>query len=590
MAKLIYKEKSQLMPGDTIKSIGHQYNFDNVYLRMVTVALGKTLNRRIRWINYFKDEKRCLSLPFNYRMFGQERFLLDSYLDDITDTRVELNTDQIPRGIITLTTFNSVTDEFANPNIYIPKDSKIHNEWKRIITKVKAIPMQLNFDVEILLDDVRDVWVCSEKILMLFFNYFFFNMDYFGIKIDLVLQLPDDRSIEVPTAGDFTSDKKKIIKFPLTVRGYYPVWTVDTDNVECYNEEFENIKRVYWQDYIHDYQSLREKIATENVNDPEYQQSDPRTTTNIEDFSTGGNFKMDNPNYDKTGNVSASDGTSGYSEIPPSKWIGLNDNLFNFIILSFVTTGNRVIAGTNNGIYYNDNLINGRNWISSNSGLSYVYSLMIDNYNNIYAGTSKGLYLSMDNGVNWNDVYSGFDDKNIFSVMRDGNNLYVGAEEGVYLSIDSGISWGLKNSGLSYTVYSISAINGSIFAGANNGVYMSSNNGDSWISILDKGGKNNLITEGNVIIVGNDATGIYSASLDNLSRWDNGKGLRNPYILSLSMYDGKLYAGTVEGLYVSDDGRLWSVVDVLTRQVLSELVFNGYIFAGTDRGIYKYKI
>ena len=578
------------MPGDTIKSIGHQYNFDNVYLRMVTVALGKTLNRRIRWINYFKDEKRCLSLPFNYRMFGQERFLLDSYLDDITDTRVELNTDQIPRGIITLTTFNSVTDEFANPNIYIPKDSKIHNEWKRIITKVKAIPMQLNFDVEILLDDVRDVWVCSEKILMLFFNYFFFNMDYFGIKIDLVLQLPDDRSIEVPTEGDFTSDKKKIIKFPLTVRGYYPVWTVDTDNVECYNEEFENIKRVYWQDYIHDYQALREKIVTENVNDPKYQQSDPRTTTNIENFSTGGNFKMDNPNYDKTGNVSASDGTSGYSEIPPSKWIGLNDNLFNFTILSFVTTGNRVIAGTNNGIYYNDNLINGRNWISSNSGLSYVYSLIIDNYNNIYAGTSKGLYLSMDNGVNWNDVYSGFDDKNIFSVMRYGNNLYVGVEEGVYLSTDSGISWGLKNSGLSYTVYSISAINGSIFAGTNNGVYMSSNNGDSWISILDKGGKNNLITEGNAIIVGNDATGIYSASLDNLSRWDNGKGLRNPYILSLSMYDGKLYAGTVEGLYVSDDGRLWSVVDVLTRQVLSELVFNGYIFAGTDRGIYKYKI
>lgn len=287
------------MPGETIREIGQRYNYDNVYLRMVTVALGRVLNRNIRWINYFKDETRCVTLPFNYRMFGQERFLLDSYLDDIVDKRVELNTDQIPRGVISMTSFQSVLDEFANPNIYIPKDCRIKNEWKRIITKVKAIPMQMNFDIEILLDDIRDVWVCSEKLMILLFPYFFFNMDYFGLKIDLVLTLPDDKTVEVPTEGDFTSDKRKSIKFPLTVRGYYPVWTVDTDNVECYNEEFENIKRVYWQYYIHDMEKFYEKIVPENFKDPDYQSTDPRTTTSIEDFDPNGNFKKDNPNYDK---------------------------------------------------------------------------------------------------------------------------------------------------------------------------------------------------------------------------------------------------------------------------------------------------
>jgi hypothetical protein len=287
------------MPGETIRSIGHQYNYDNVYFRMVAVALAKTLNKSIRWINYFKDEKKCISLPFNYRMFGQERFLLDSFLDDIVDARVELNTDQIPRGVITLSSFNTTSDEFANPNIYIPKDCKIRDEWKRIITKVKAIPIQMSFDVEIILDDVRDVWVCSEKIIMLLFNYYFFSMDYFGIKIDLVLQLPDDKSVEIPTEGDFTSDKKKIIKFSLIVKGYYPVWTVDTDNIECYNEQFENIKRSYWQSYVHDLDKLKDREVPENINDPVYQQSDPRKTTNIEDFDKIGDFKADNPNYDK---------------------------------------------------------------------------------------------------------------------------------------------------------------------------------------------------------------------------------------------------------------------------------------------------
>lgn len=286
------------MPGETTRQIGDQFNYDNVYFRMCLVALAKTLNKSVRWINYFSGEKRCVSVPFYYRMFGQERFLLDSYLDDITDKRVELNTDIIPRGVISLTSINSAADEFANPNIYIPKDCKIRGEWKRILTKVKSIPIQLNFDVEIILDDVRDAWLCSEKLLK-FFNYYFFNMDYFGLKIDLVLQLPDDKSIEIPTEGDFTSDKKKIIKFSLTVKTYYPLWTVDTDDIECYNEEFETIKRVYWQAYVHDMDKLKDRVYPENVNDPTYQQSDPRTTTNIEDFNIHGDFKKDNPNYDK---------------------------------------------------------------------------------------------------------------------------------------------------------------------------------------------------------------------------------------------------------------------------------------------------
>jgi len=287
------------MVGETIREIGQQYNFDNIYLRMVTLALGKTLNKSIRWINYFKDEKKCISLPFNYRMFGQERFLLDSFLDDITDNRSELNTDQIPRGVISLTSFNTNSEEFANPNIYIPKDSKIRNEWKRVITKVKAIPISMTFEVEIILDNIRDVWICSEKIIMLLFNYYFFSIDYFGMKIDVVLQLPDDKSVEIPTEGDFTSDKKKIIKFSLNVKSYYPAWTVDTDDIECYNIEFENIKKAYWQYYAHDMQKFKDKIFPENINDPEYQNKDPRVTTNIEDMEPLGDFKRDNPNYDK---------------------------------------------------------------------------------------------------------------------------------------------------------------------------------------------------------------------------------------------------------------------------------------------------
>ena len=577
------------MPGETIREIGQQYNYDNVYFRMVTVALGKVLNKSIRWINYFTGEKRCITLPFNYRMFGQERFLLDSYLDDIVDRRVELNTDQIPRGVISLTSFNSVSDEFANPNIYIPKDCKIRNEWKRIITKVKAIPMQMNYDVEIMLDDQRDVWICSEKIIMLYFNYYFFNMDYYGLKLDIVLQLPDDKTVEVPSEGDFTSDKKKSIKFALTVRSYYPIWTVDTDNVECYNEEFENIKRVYWQSYVHDYQKLRDLVVPENVNDPDFQASDPRTTTSIEDFSVTPSFYADNPNYDKTGNVSTTNDTPAYAPIPATKWTYLNDNLATKEIISFITVGNRVIAGTNNGIYYNDHLINGNFWTVSNSGLGFVYDLMIDSYNNIYAGTNSGLYTSIDSGNTWSGLYSGFTGKDIYTIINSNTDLLVGSDDGVYISTDSGLTWTLKNNGLKSAVYSLGSINGNLYAGVNGGIYISTNNGNSWSSILGKPGKNVLIVGGTDIVVANDASGIYVSELSSIN-WEASTGLKNPYVISLSEYDGQMYAGTVEGLYQSDNGRNWDIVDVMNNQIMSELVFNGYIFAGTNKGIYKYKI
>jgi len=292
------------MPGETIGNIGHQWNYDNVYFRMITVALAKTMNRAIRWIDYFKDEKRCITVPMTNKMFGQERFLLDSFVDDITDQRVELNTDQIPRGIISLTSWAPVSDEFANPNIYIPKETKIHNELKRIVTKVKAVPMKMNFDVEICLDNARDVYLCSEKLVYLYFNYYFFSMDYFGMNIPIVLEMPDDQNVEMPTEGDLTSDKIKSIKFPLSIRSNYPIWKVDTDNVECYNEEFENIKKVYWQSYVHDMQKLQERVIPENISDLDYQQSDPRRTEETEDFNDpdgvpGRDFLLDNPNYDK---------------------------------------------------------------------------------------------------------------------------------------------------------------------------------------------------------------------------------------------------------------------------------------------------
>jgi len=275
---------------ESLSAIDQSFNYNNIYFRMLHISLAKTLNRRIRWINYFSDEKKCVTVPIYLSFAGSERFLLDSFLDDVTDQRVELNTDQIPRGIITPTSFSSISDEFANPNIYIPKNTKIHNEYKKIISKVFAIPINVSYEIEIRLDSEIDIYKCSEKIMDLFFNYRFFNMDYFGIKIDNILELPDDRTIKLPRDGDIdlSSDNIKSINFNLNVRSHYPSWIVDTDKVECENTEYENIKRVYWQSYMHDMDKLTDLPTDWDVN------VKPK-----ENFDKNGDFSTNNPDYDK---------------------------------------------------------------------------------------------------------------------------------------------------------------------------------------------------------------------------------------------------------------------------------------------------
>ncbi len=252
--------------------IGEQRNFDDSYFRMVGVSLTKTLTRCMTWINYFHDKKIRVYVPFYMSMAGSDRFVLDAFVDDIVDARIELNTDQIPRGVVTFNNFTTVTSEFANPNTYLSKKSVINGEMKSFLQKTKGIPLTINYDIDIVLMTEIDVYKCSEKIINMLFNYMFFNIDYFGLKIDAVFALPDDRTIEIVREQNLDSDTKKHIKFSLAVQTYYPSFFKDTDDyIICDNDDeidwsrmcktkpseldskdLSQVRAVYWKNWIWD--------------------------------------------------------------------------------------------------------------------------------------------------------------------------------------------------------------------------------------------------------------------------------------------------------------------------------------------------
>ena len=218
--------------------IDEEYNYDDNFVRMTTIALCKVLGTKVRWINRWSDGRKIrVLIPFYTSFAGQERFMLDAFVDDIVGNRVELNTDQKQRGVITFKGGSQRDEEFANPNQYISKETKINDEFKVIVSRTKAVPISLSYDVQIRLDNEWEADICYTKILDVLYNYRFFNISYFGLKIDAFFKLPSDSGVEIPREINMTSENIITMKFTLEVSTYYPVFNVISDDFEiCDND------------------------------------------------------------------------------------------------------------------------------------------------------------------------------------------------------------------------------------------------------------------------------------------------------------------------------------------------------------------
>lgn len=273
--------------------INEQYNFDDNFFRMVSVSLIRTLTNTITWINYFSDTKIRVVVPFYLSVAGNDRFVLDAFVDDIPSSRIELNTDQIPRGIVTFNSFSTDTSQFANPNQYIRNKKVINDKLKTVVQKTKAVPITINYEVDIILNSEIDTLKVSEKLINTLFNYMIFNIDYYGIKIDAVFNLPDDKEVVIEREQNLDSDTtKKHVKFSLKVDTYYPVFLIENnryididDFIICDNddeinwdrmykkrpsdlgeEEISTAKRVYWKHNIVQDEMLIGDVNTQTPN------------------------------------------------------------------------------------------------------------------------------------------------------------------------------------------------------------------------------------------------------------------------------------------------------------------------------------
>lgn len=223
--------------------IGEKFNYDEAFLRDLTICVLDTLEGRVRWKNRFTSGDVDVNVPFYYSLTGDDRFLLDSFVDDVASTNrfVELNTDQIPRGHITLSSWVIRSDEFRNPNIWLRNVVEDNIEVKRTLNKVRAIPITATYDLQILLKSEVDVFKCSQAIMNTLWLYKFMYFEHNYMNIDAVMTQPDNSSIEIVREKNLKSDNTIKLTATLEVQTYYPAFLADVEVSPHRTRWFNNI-------------------------------------------------------------------------------------------------------------------------------------------------------------------------------------------------------------------------------------------------------------------------------------------------------------------------------------------------------------
>ena len=146
---------------------------------------------------------------------------------------------------------------------------------------------ELDIFIQIRLDNEWETSICYTKILDMIYNYRFFNISYFGLKIDAFFRLQPDSGIEIPREINLGSDDTMSIKFSLEVQTYYPVFELLSDDYEICDNDSEidwdfldiprpdgsslknsdgALKRVYWYHNLLDKKTKEEIIEEKEQN------------------------------------------------------------------------------------------------------------------------------------------------------------------------------------------------------------------------------------------------------------------------------------------------------------------------------------
>lgn len=172
----------------------------------------------------------------------------------------------------------------------------------------------------------------------------------------------------------------------------------------------------------------------------------------------------------------------------------------------------------------------------------------------IFAGTSKGLFASADQGATWSPASADLAARVIFALASDpasSSTLWAGTDDGVYRSTDGGAHWAKVSTAPGGNVHAVlvAAGSGRILAGADSGLFASTDGGATWAPAAGVGATVDALARDSTsgTLAAGTTAGVFVSGDGGASWAASNDGLANDNVFCLAYSGGTLLAGTNGG-------------------------------------------
>lgn len=218
------------MKSSTHENIRNE-NTQDVFMRNATLTLLDLLNRNVI-IDLKRDDVVIKhEIPFFYNFGGDEGFMKDFFLELPTDCKyprhAEGNYEQMPRGIVTLSSFAIKSADITNKYVrgtftQETRDVNDEKQMKAFSSRLFTMPISLKYAVKIESDNINKTFKIIEKI----FDFYYKNqVKYFqfrGIRVPAQIIFPENAEFQKLYSFSYTDTNTVSITLNLDIETYFP--------------------------------------------------------------------------------------------------------------------------------------------------------------------------------------------------------------------------------------------------------------------------------------------------------------------------------------------------------------------------------
>lgn len=205
-------------------------NTDDIFLRNLSISFLELLNTTMTISMSRNDTKETFSVPFMYNYGTDEGFLKDFYvgLPDNCNIPVSEGTyDMIPRGIITLNSFQVKSSDITNRFVRgqyteTEKGDQEENVLTGYSAQLYSLPLAVKFDIKVITGSINQAFKVAEEILNLFYSNRVMYFQYKGIRIPAQFHFPEQETIDKKYVFMYSENNKLHVNASVEVETYFP--------------------------------------------------------------------------------------------------------------------------------------------------------------------------------------------------------------------------------------------------------------------------------------------------------------------------------------------------------------------------------